>query len=619
MCVADKLFLSLLVLFGVSSGVSLQDPERVELLDGGSYDMSIDYCTLEIYDESQSPNLLLSMSAHCFCLYDTSTETSYNCSSPGPTLVAYTGSTFDITFYNKLEGDDEVDEDLENEYRDLDIVNIHTHGLHIDPAQDDVTLTIAPGSSNEYTWTIAEDHYPGTHWYHPHHHGSTSFLIHSGLYGALIIEYDEDSDEYEAEDDDLKNMAENVLVIQYFYVVQAAECDCTDEKKLEGQVIWPGETKGGETPCYKDCGPVDFVDENVVYSYCFEYCAFSSNQRSASSFVYDMASYQDDWELFTINGQYEPVIDDMVIGMYRRIRLILTDSQYFRQFEFPTTNCDWYLVAIDGIYLLDDEKRDLSATPYNGRYLMFGGGRADIMVKCDTAGTYDIVSTRDLTNSEEELSEFILAPEDYTYFSLTVNADEAPYNTLDGNDIDTLPATYPDRPDYLTSQIDNDDATDECLCNTFYSNDVSNWLDEDKCNFMFSQSIGDVNAMCGLQFDSSTPLTYLNYGQVYEFYFKAQGHSYHQHVIPFQITEDIGDGYLAQAGDWFDTFASEEFTYRMYAADFTGHIIAHCHILTHEDTGMMGWFSIEEDGCGDGNSKANKLNAFVVFVVLFVV
>ena len=147
---------------------ALDEPIRWELTDGGDYEMSIDYCSLIILDADESTELL-NMQAHCFCKYDSSTSTSSECSSPGPTLVVHPGTAFTITFYNLLDGDENTEDLLSNEYRDLDIVNIHTHGLHISPEEDNVFLKILPGSSNEYTWTIPDNHYPGTHWYHPHH------------------------------------------------------------------------------------------------------------------------------------------------------------------------------------------------------------------------------------------------------------------------------------------------------------------------------------------------------------------------------------------------------------------------------------------------------------------
>jgi len=107
--------------------------------------------------------------------------------------------------------------------------NLHTHGLHVFPQtnpdgsySDDVHLRIIPNadwaarlaSDNESLHTLAHNehvgslnyklqlaferdgkmmpHPPGTHWYHPHSHGSTHDQVSSGMAGFLIVEGDVD-------------------------------------------------------------------------------------------------------------------------------------------------------------------------------------------------------------------------------------------------------------------------------------------------------------------------------------------------------------------------------------------------------------------------------------------
>jgi FtsP/CotA-like multicopper oxidase with cupredoxin domain len=70
--------------------------------------------------------------------------------------------------------------------------NLHFHGLTI-PAvchQDEVLKTsIAPGSAPfEYRFQIPKDEPPGLYWYHPHIHGFSLKQVQSGASGALIIE-----------------------------------------------------------------------------------------------------------------------------------------------------------------------------------------------------------------------------------------------------------------------------------------------------------------------------------------------------------------------------------------------------------------------------------------------
>jgi FtsP/CotA-like multicopper oxidase with cupredoxin domain len=70
--------------------------------------------------------------------------------------------------------------------------NLHFHGLTIPPIchQDDVLKTsIQPGDAPfEYRFRIPEDEPPGLYWYHPHIHGFSKVELLGGASGALIVE-----------------------------------------------------------------------------------------------------------------------------------------------------------------------------------------------------------------------------------------------------------------------------------------------------------------------------------------------------------------------------------------------------------------------------------------------
>jgi FtsP/CotA-like multicopper oxidase with cupredoxin domain len=70
--------------------------------------------------------------------------------------------------------------------------NLHFHGLTIPPVchQDDVLKTsIQPGDKPfEYRFHIPDDEPPGLYWYHPHIHGFSKQQVLGGASGALIVE-----------------------------------------------------------------------------------------------------------------------------------------------------------------------------------------------------------------------------------------------------------------------------------------------------------------------------------------------------------------------------------------------------------------------------------------------
>ena len=74
----------------------------------------------------------------------------------------------------------------------LDSTNLHFHGLTVPSVchQDDVLHTaIQPGDAPfEYRFQIPRDEQPGLYWYHPHIHGSTKAQVLGGASGALIVE-----------------------------------------------------------------------------------------------------------------------------------------------------------------------------------------------------------------------------------------------------------------------------------------------------------------------------------------------------------------------------------------------------------------------------------------------
>jgi FtsP/CotA-like multicopper oxidase with cupredoxin domain len=90
--------------------------------------------------------------------------------------------------------------------------NLHFHGLTVPPVchQDDVLKTsIQPDDAVfDYRLRIPEDAAPGLYWYHPHLHGFSKTQVMGGASGALIIEG------IERADPALAGLPERVIVIR---------------------------------------------------------------------------------------------------------------------------------------------------------------------------------------------------------------------------------------------------------------------------------------------------------------------------------------------------------------------------------------------------------------------
>jgi FtsP/CotA-like multicopper oxidase with cupredoxin domain len=117
---------------------------------------------------------------------------------PAPTLRVNVGDTLRLLVTNNLPPNPPSTEPTRH-LRYHNSTNLHTHGLHVDPGilapglygdyvLDDPNLGVQPGQVRQYEYFIRHDHPPGTYWYHPHLHGSSAMQVGSGMAGALLIE-----------------------------------------------------------------------------------------------------------------------------------------------------------------------------------------------------------------------------------------------------------------------------------------------------------------------------------------------------------------------------------------------------------------------------------------------
>jgi len=90
--------------------------------------------------------------------------------------------------------------------------NLHFHGLTIPPTchQDDVLKTsIQPGDAPfEYRFRIPDNEPPGLYWYHPHIHGFSKTQVLGGASGAIVIEG------IERANPEVAGLPERVLIIR---------------------------------------------------------------------------------------------------------------------------------------------------------------------------------------------------------------------------------------------------------------------------------------------------------------------------------------------------------------------------------------------------------------------
>ncbi len=138
----------------------------------------------------------------------------YNDRPVGPTMRIRPGQTYRALITNKLQEQDAehhmsgaghggestflgyippagADKDL-NKPHNFNVTNLHTHGWRVDPTgeSDNIFRLMEPGSDNRQIVHLPSDHPSGTFWYHSHVHGSTALQVASGMAGALIVKDD---------------------------------------------------------------------------------------------------------------------------------------------------------------------------------------------------------------------------------------------------------------------------------------------------------------------------------------------------------------------------------------------------------------------------------------------
>ena len=108
---------------------------------------------------------------------------------PGPTLRVKPGDTLNILLVNRLPSNP-TEQRMGGFPHDPSTTNLHTHGLTVSPQgnSDNVLREMGPGTINLIRIKIPDNHQTGTFWYHPHKHGSVSYQLFGGMAGMLIIE-----------------------------------------------------------------------------------------------------------------------------------------------------------------------------------------------------------------------------------------------------------------------------------------------------------------------------------------------------------------------------------------------------------------------------------------------
>jgi FtsP/CotA-like multicopper oxidase with cupredoxin domain len=280
-----------------------------------------------------------------------------------------------------------------------------------------------------------------------------------------------------------------------------------------------------------------------------------------------------------------------VVGMKQRIIHAAPTRVIEIELVDPLRACTLVLVARDGIF---------HPIPYQtvSAVILYPGNRADIVIKCSavvvdqniTARIFNDPARDGVLGSGNRMQQdilFVLQVKQATGSSVSTRA---------------LPTSAVTLPDYLSGLVGL--STTALAAHTVTNIDMQ-WSDAIGYSINGAQFVGH---------NASTDIRYLDklcLNRTYEFTAVAEhgmmmmmmsAHPLHIHTNPFQIVGVNGlDMSLPGAvdvirvGEWRDTapaLVPKGITFRMRPTSFVGAVPLHCHIVQHEDLGMMALLSV---------------------------
>ena len=523
---------------------------------------------------------------------DTVVLRSYNGHLVGPTLRVKPGDTLKVTIENQLPKDDPSCPADHNIPQCFNTTNLHTHGFEVSPNDnsDNVFVKIKPQSNFPFEFKIPADHPAGTFWYHSHLHGSTALQVSSGMAGALIIDGARPASEKDkngiADIDTILKQPDGARLPERIWVFQQIAYACKDNKGK-----------------YALKNPCKNPDKGMIEQY---------------SRIFGESDWQNAGRLSAVNGVVLPVLH-MKTGQIERWRMIHAGVR--ETLAVRIVRCDALRQAlrtgfanagdlVESLNLNEDLVKQWefatdgltrSSFVAKGTNVLQPGYRSDVLAFFMHEGTYCVV------DQEESTGTVNAVPEQRKLLAQVI---------VDGKEIDEDPAKYltgqllranPDLP-----QPVKDDLAQLKIATFAPYTDLDRATGEQQ---LAKFNIDD-NSINGRPYEPQHVEYKLKLGNVDEWTLTSTeeggNHPFHIHVNPFQIKQiirpdgtpftddpvscsDVSDKnrdseYCNQIGVFRDTIFVKQgykIIVRSHYKRFTGMFVLHCHILDHEDRGMM--------------------------------
>lgn len=485
---------------------------------------------------------------------------------PGPTLVLRPGGTLSIRLVNRLGPDLADTTHIHNSYHSLNTTNIHTHGLHVDPFVDSVFVRVLPGGETTYLLKIPANHAPGLHWYHGHVHGSTTLQVVSGLAGMMVVEPPAGT---VGLPDSLAQLTSHLVMVHSVRFAPQAN-------PTTGAVV-------------QDCdgGAENF---NPFKTWTVDEISTAAGYSMKMNPQFSGASAQ---SIFFVNGQVLPSVN-MAPGERRLIKLLWASAGPHAELSVQNNACAVHAVAFDGVYIAGSPRLLTTIGVVTAT-------RLEIVVTCASAGTFTLAAN---AGGRVDLLQFVVSGTAVSTPSLPATLDTVTRPQY----LMTLMQATPTKKHSLHFSQGN--RPPMCQLHLGQGSDCSKFdlapneggaapsSTDPLCPFKtFQGERGTTEA------DVSKYEFVATVGDIAEFVVHGLGrepHPLHIHVNHFQVTgfaqstQDGADAYY-QIGDWRDTLPAlaGRTTIRFPLDTFSGEVVVHCHVLPHEDRGLMSTFLVK--------------------------
>ena len=467
--------------------------------------------------------------------------------------------------------------------------NLHVHGLHVDPGPpgDDVLLEIDPGATYDFVFDLPKDiampdgtlvnHPAGTYWYHPHVHGSTAVQVFGGMAGAILIR-DPANDDLDAlfAPEPLPGQGKEQILVLGEYMLQS--CNGSTRLATYNEIVTDADGTVDFFHINGQVNPVIRMRPSEVQRYRLIHAGFHLPLDVAFVRVPDD---QVDPATKLPKAGYKPFGYDCPAKKF--------DAEQHKQFEdaknaLRAQSIPYVQVATDGVTYDKPLPMPLADAVSEVEYLIGPGGRVDILAQFDK-GTYQMVTLG------YDLGFACSTPQ----VLATIVVDGEPDTSIQIPTTMKPPALYPGFDDMTKPQNQ--------IVNT-RKLDFQVVVDHNATSTSGYHFTIDGKVFCEGRVDQCVALGAVEEWTINNIQEMASLHPFHIHVNSFLVTSI--NGKPPARAIWRDTLLLPKdgfgmnglagtFTFRSRFLHYTGAYVLHCHMLQHEDIGMMQIVDVQPD------------------------